>query len=65
MEQVAAQTEVQTVRIAAQVTQQLVKDIEAATTSMATTAEITTRVAVEGVRCNVQAQFEQTPADSQ
>ena len=57
VEQVATQIEAQMSRVVAQVTQQLEKDIEAIAMKMATMAEIMTRMVVEGLRCNVQAQF--------
>ena len=49
----AAQTEAQTLRIVAKVTQQLEKEIEATATSTAMTAEINTRIAAEGMRHDV------------
>ena len=58
VEQVAVQTEAQMSRVATQVMQQLKKDIEAIAMSTAAMVEITTRVVVEGVRHNVQAQFQ-------
>ena len=58
VDQMTAQTEVQMSCAAAEVKQQLGKEIEAAATSMATTAEINTRIAVKGMRCNIQAQIE-------
>ena len=55
----------QTSRVAVAVAQQLEKEIEAVASSTATTAEIHTRTAVEGMRRDVQAQIEQTRADAQ
>ena len=59
--QVTAQIEVQISRVATEVKQKLGKEIEATATSMASTAEINTRVAVKGMRCNIQAHIEQNP----
>ena len=48
-----------------QVAQQLEKEVKAVATSTAATAETSTRTAVEGIRCEVQAQINQTRTDSQ
>ena len=65
VQEVAEQSQVQTSRVAVAVAQQLEKEIEAAASSTAATAEIHTRTAVEGMRRDVQAQIEQTRADAQ
>ena len=57
-------SDAQASRVAADVTQRLEKEIVAAATSTAATAEITMRTVVEGVRRDIQAQLEQTRADS-
>ena len=65
MQEVAEQSQVQMSRVAVAVAQQLEKEIEAATSSTAATAEIHTRTAVEGMRRDVKAQIEKTRADAQ
>ena len=65
VEEVAMQTEAQTLHVAVQVMQQLEKELEAAATSAAAMAKITTDVAMEGVRRDVQAQVEQIRTDAQ
>ena len=57
-------TDAQASRVAADVMQQLEKEIVVAAMSTATTAEINMRTVVEGVRRDIQAQLEQTRADS-
>ena len=57
-------SDAQASRIAVDVTQRLEKEIVAAATSTAATAEINMRTVVEGVRRDIQAQLEQTRADS-
>ena len=57
-------SDAQASRVAADVTQRLEKEIVAAATSTAATAEITMRTVVEGVRRDIQAQLEQTRVDS-
>ena len=57
-------SDAQASRGAVDVAQRLEKEIVAAATSTATTTEITTRTVVEGVRRDIQAQLEQTHADS-
>ena len=64
MKEVTTQTEVQTSCIATQVAQQLEKKLEAVVTSTAVTPEQKTRVAVEDVCRNVQAQVEQIRVDA-
>ena len=65
VEEIAAHSEAQTLRIADVVTQQLEREIQAAATSSATTAEVQTHTVVEGMRSEVQAQIEQNRADAQ
>ena len=55
----------QTSRVAVAVAQQLEKEIEAAASSTAATAEIHMCTAVEGMRRDVQAQIEKTRVDAQ
>ena len=62
VQEVAEHSQVQTSRIAVAVAQQLEKEIEATVTSTAATTEIQTRTAVEGMRCDVQAQIDQNRA---
>ena len=57
-------SDAQASHVAADVTQRLEKEIVVAVTSTAATAEINTRTVVEGVRRDIQAQLEQTRADS-
>ena len=49
---------------AADVTHRLEREIVAAVTSTAATAEVTMRTVVEGVRRDIQAQLEQNRADT-
>ena len=65
VQEVAEHSQAQTSCVAVAVAQQLEKEIEAAAMSTATTAEIQTRTAVEGMRRDVQAQIEQTRVDAQ
>ena len=65
VQQVAAQFEAHTSHAIEQVAQQLEKDVKAIAMSTAATAETSTRAAVEGIRCEVQAQINQTRTDSQ
>ena len=58
VQEVAEHSQAQTLRVAKAVTQNLEKVIEAAATSTATTAEIQTCTAVEGIRRDVQTQIE-------
>ena len=51
-------------RIAAEVTQRLEQEIGAAASSTGATAEITTCIAVEGVRRDIQAQMDQNRTDA-
>ena len=64
VEKVVAYSDAQTLRIAAEVTQRLEKEIGAAATSTAATAEITTCTVVEGVRRDIQAQLDQNRVDA-
>ena len=50
--------------VTADVTQRLEKEIVAAATTTAATAEITMRIVIEGVRRDIQAQLKQTREDS-
>ena len=63
MGEVAEHSQVQTLRVAVAVAQQLEKEIEAAATSTAVTAEIQMRTAVEWMRRDIQAQIDQNRAD--
>ena len=65
VQQVAEHSQAQTSRVAVAVAQQLEKEIEAAVTSTAATAEIQMCTAVEGMRRDVQAQIDQNRADAQ
>ena len=65
VQQVAAQFEAQTSHAVGQVAQQLEREVKAVVTSTAATAEQSTRVAVEDVRRESQAQLDQIRADSQ
>ena len=51
-------------RVAAEVTQRLESEIQAATTSTAVTADVNMHTTVEGVRQEVQAQLEQNRVDT-
>ena len=51
-------------RVTVDVSQRLEKEINAAVTSTATTAEITTRTVIEGVRRDIQAQLDTNCADA-
>ena len=62
--QVTEYSDAQALRVAVGITQRLEKEIEAAATSIAATAEVTTRTVVEGVRRDIQAQIEQNRADA-
>ena len=64
VQEVAEQSQVQTSRVAVAVAQQLEKEIEAAASSTAATAEIHTCTVVEGMRRDVQPQIEQTRVDA-
>ena len=65
VQQVTAQFETRTLHAVGQVAQQLEKEVKAVVTSTAAMAEKSTRAAVEDVRCKIQAQIDQTRADSQ
>ena len=65
VQEVAEHSQAQTSRVAEAVAQQLEKEIEAAATSTAATAEIQTRTAVEGMRRDVQVQLDQNRVDIQ
>ena len=65
VQQVAAQFEAQTSHTVGQVAQQPEREVKAVAMSTAATAEQSTRVAVEDVHRKLQAQFDQTCADSQ
>ena len=65
VQQVAAQFKAQTLHAVGQVARQLEQDVKAVATGTAATAEHSTRAAVENVRREFQAQFDQTRADSQ
>ena len=62
--EVAAYLDAQASHIAEIVTQQLEREIHAATMSTTVTAKVQTLTAVEGMRRDVQAQFEQNCADA-
>ena len=64
VQQVAAHFEAQTSQAVGQVAQQLEREVKAVATSTAATAEKATRVVVEDVRHESQAQFDQIHADS-
>ena len=65
VQQVAAHFEAHTSHAVGQVAQQLEKEVQAVATSTAATAEKTTRAAMDDIRRDFQAQFEQTRAESQ
>ena len=65
VQQVTAQFEARTLHVVGQVAQQLEKEVKAVATSTAAIAETSTRAAVEGIRCEVQAQINQTRTDLQ
>ena len=64
VKRVAAYSDAQASKAAAEVTARLGKEVQAAATSTAATAELTTRVAVEGVRRDIQAQLDANRADA-
>ena len=64
MKEAVEYSDAQASHVAVDVTQRLQKEIVAAATSIAATAELTTRTVVEGVRRDIQAQLEQTRVDS-
>ena len=64
VQQVAAQTSSEMSRIAEKVTQQLESEINAVASSTAVIAEVNTRVAIEGMRRDVELQLDQTREDS-
>ena len=61
---VAEYTDAQASRVAADVTARLEKEVQAAATSAAATAEVTTRTVVEGARRDIQAQIDANRADT-
>ena len=61
---VAEYTDAQASRVAADVTARLGKEVQAAATSAAATAEVTTRTVVEGARREIQAQIDANRADT-
>ena len=65
MQQVTAQFEAHTSHAVGQVAQQLEQDVKAIAMSTAAMAEKSTRAAVEDVRRELQAQFDQTRAELQ
>ena len=60
----AAYSDAQASRVAADVTARLEHEVQAAATSTAATAELTTRTVVEGVRRDIQAQLDANRADA-
>ena len=61
---VAAYSDVQASRVAADITARLEHEVQAAATSTAATAELTTRTVVEGVRRDIQAQLDTNREDA-
>ena len=64
VKRVAAYSDAQASRVAADVTARLEHEVQAAATSTAATAELTTRTVVEGVRRDIQAQLDANRADA-
>ena len=64
VQRTVVETEARALRTVGTVVQQLEKDIIAAVMSAAATVEVTTRMMVEGVRRDVQAQIDQNRADT-
>ena len=64
VKEVVEYSDAQASRAAVDVTQRLEKEIVAVVTSTATTAEVTMRTVVEGIRRDIQAQLEQNRADA-